>query len=66
MKYGIRECCDVVFRAKTAQTLGSKTFFKDEPVIYFDSLKTSSLEGQASTVYATGGKGAARLVAWDK
>lgn len=66
MKYGIRECCDVVFRAKTKQTLGNKTFFKDEPVLYFDSLKTSSLEGQSSTVYATGGKGGARLMAWDK
>lgn len=65
MKYSIRECCDVVFRAKTKQTLGNKTFFKDEPVLYFDSLKTSSLEGQSSTVYATGGKGGARLMAWD-
>lgn len=54
MKYGIRECCDVVFRAKSKMTLGNKTFFKDEPVIYFDSLKTSSLEGQANTVYAQG------------
>ena len=33
--------------------------------MYFESLKTSSLEGQATTVYAQGGKGNPRLVAWE-
>lgn len=65
MRYGIREICDVCFRAKSTQHIGNKTFYKDEPVIYFDSLKTSSLEGQATTVYATGGRGNSRLVAWE-
>lgn len=65
MKYGIREICDVCFRAKATQKIGNKTFYKDEPVIYFNSLKTSSLEGAATTVYATGGRGNSRLVAWD-
>lgn len=65
MRYGIREICDVCFRAKSKQQIGKKIFYKDEPVIYFDSLKTSSLEGQATTVYATGGRGNSRLVAWD-
>lgn len=65
-KYGIREICDVVFKAKADnQSIGSKKFKKGQPVIYFDSLKTSSLEGAATTVYATGGKGNPRLVAWD-
>lgn len=64
-RYGIREICDVVFRAKNKMTLGGKTYYKDEPVIYFDSLKTSSLEGAVSTVYATGGRGNSRLIAWD-
>ena len=32
---------------------------------YFDSLKTSSMEGQATTVYAQGGRGNARLIAWE-
>ena len=45
--------------------LGKKTFFKDEPVIYFDTLTTSSLEGAVTTVYAQGGKGNSRLMAWD-
>lgn len=65
MKFGIRECADVVFRAKAAQKIGKKQFYKDEPVIYFDTLKTSTLEGAATTVYATGGRGNARLMAWE-
>lgn len=65
MRYGIREICDVVLRAKSAMKLGNKIYYKDEPVIRFDSLKTSSLEQAATTVYATGGRGNARLVAWE-
>lgn len=65
MKYGIREICDVVFRAKAKMKVGDKVFYKHEPVIYFDSLKTSTLEGAATTVYATGGRGNARLAAWE-
>ena len=65
MKYGIREICDVVLKAKTPMKIGRKVFYKDEPVIYFDTLKTSSLEGASTTVYAQGGRGNARLVSWD-
>lgn len=65
MKYGIREICDVVLRAKSAMKLGTKQFYKGEPVLYFDTLKTSSLEGASTTVYAQGGRGNARLLAWD-
>ena len=65
MKFGVREICDVVLKAKAAQKVGNKIFYKDEPVIYFDTLKTSSLEGAATTVYAQGGKGNPRLVAWE-
>lgn len=64
-QYGIREICDVVFKAKSTMTVGSKKFYKGEPVIYFDTLKTSTLEGAATTVYATGGRGNSRLVAWE-
>ena len=63
MKLGVREICDVVLKAKAAQKIGNKIFYKGEPVIYFDTLKTSSLEGAATTVYATGGRGAPPLVA---
>lgn len=65
MKFGVREICDVVFRAKSARKIGSRQFYKNEPVLYFDTLKTSTLEGAVTTVYATGGRGNARLVAWD-
>ncbi len=65
MKFGVREICDVVLKAKAAQKIGNKIFYKNEPVIYFDTLKTSSLEGAATTVYAQGGRGNARLIAWE-
>lgn len=65
MKFGVREICDVVLKAKTAQKVGKKVFYKNEPVLYFDTLKTSTLEGASSTVYAQGGRGNARLVAWE-
>lgn len=65
MKFGVRECADVVFRAKGKQKIGNRTFYKNEPVIYFDTLTTSALEGAATTVYATGGRGGARLMGWD-
>lgn len=65
MKYGIREICDVVLKAKSKMVVGNKVFYKDEPVIYFDSLKTSTMEGAATTVYAQGGRGNSRLVAWE-
>ena len=65
MKFGSREVANVVFRAKNKMTLGSRTFYKDEPVLYFDSLKTSGLEGAATSVYAQGGWGNPRLIAWE-
>ncbi len=64
-KFGLREICNVVLKAKAAQKVGKKIFYKNEPVMYFDTLKTSSLEGQSSTVYAQGGRGNPRLVAWE-
>ena len=65
MRFGVREICDVVLKAKAAQKVGNKLFYKNEPVIYFDSLKTSSMEGAATTVYAQGGRGNSRLIAWE-
>ena len=65
MKLGVREICDVVLKAKGVQRVGNHTFHAGEPVIYFDTAKTSSLEGAATTVYATGGRGNSRLLAWE-
>lgn len=66
MKFGVREICDVVLKAKADnQKVGNATFNEGQPVIYFDTLKTSSMEGAATTVYAQGGRGNSRLVAWE-
>ena len=65
MKFGVREICDVVLKAKAPQKIGNKIFYKGEPVLYFDTLKTSGMEGAATTVYAQGGRGNARLMAWE-
>ena len=65
MKFGVREICDVVLKKKAGGYFGKLYLDKNMPVLYFDTLKTSSLEGQATTVYAQGGKGNPRLVAWE-
>lgn len=65
MKYGVREICNIVFKAKNTMKLGSLTFEKDEPVIYFDSAKTSTIEGSSTAVYAQGGRGNPKLVTWE-
>lgn len=65
MQFGIREICDVVFKAKNAGNLGTFKYVAGQPVLYIDSAKTSTMEGAATTVYAQGGKGNARLIAWE-
>lgn len=66
MKFGVREVADVMLKAKAeGQKVGNKTFKKGQPVCHFDTLKTSTVEGAATTVYATGGKGNPRLIAWE-
>lgn len=65
MKFGVREICDVVFKAKADTKIGNTTFEKGQPVLYIDTAKTSTVEGAATTVYATGGKGNTRLIAWE-
>lgn len=65
MKFGVREIANVVFRAKADVQIGDTKFVKGQPVLYIDSAKTSTLEGAATTVYAQGGRGNARLIAWE-
>jgi len=65
MKFGVREICNVVFRATANQKIGNKIYQKGQPVFYLDSAKTSTVEGAATTVYATGGRGNTRLIAWE-
>ena len=66
MKYGVREICNVFVKAKVnGQKVGNKEYKAGQPVCHFDSLKTSTVEGAATTVYATGGRGNPRLMSWD-
>lgn len=65
MKFGVREVADITFKAKANLKIGKQTFEAGEPVIFFDSAKTSTMESTAATVYAQGGKGNPRLLAWE-
>ena len=66
MRYGLREIANVMLKAKVdGQKVGNKTFEKGQPVCHFTTLKTSSIEGAATTVYAQGGRGNPRLIAWE-
>lgn len=65
MKFGVREICDVVFKALDTVKIGDMTAKRGQPVLYIDSAKTSTIEGASSTVYAQGGRGNARLIAWE-
>lgn len=65
MKFGVRECANIVFRAKQPVRIGTSTFQVGQPVLYIDTATTSSMEQATTTVYAQGGRGNARLLAWE-
>ena len=65
MKFGVRECANIVFRAKQETKIGTNTFHVGQPVLYIDTATTSSMEQASSTVYAQGGRGNSRLIAWE-
>ena len=65
MKFGVREICNVVFKAKSTIMIGNTEFKPGQPVLYIDTAKTSTIEGAATTVYAQGGRGNTRLIAWE-
>ena len=65
MKFGVREIVDVVFKAADNMTIGTTSFKKYQPVFMIDTATTSSLEQATTTVYAQGGKGYNRLIAWE-
>ena len=66
MRYGLREIANVMLKAKVdGQKVGNKVFKKGQPVCHFTTLKTSTIEGAATTVYAQGGRGNPRLIAWE-
>jgi len=65
MKFGVRECANIVFRAKQKTQIGTNTFNVDQPVLYIDTATASSMEQASTSVYAQGGRGNARLIAWE-
>ena len=67
MKFGIREVTDIVLKTKTAnQQVGASTYANAyTPVMIVDSAKMTSMENAVATVYAQGGRGNPRLLAWD-
>lgn len=65
MRFGVREICDVVFKSLQETDIGDMHVVKGQPVLYIDTAKTSTIEGAATTVYATGGRGNSRLIAWE-
>lgn len=67
MKFGVREICDVTFKTTAAGQKVGKTVFANAgmPAFSIDTAKTSSLEQATTTVYAQGGKGNNRLIAWE-
>lgn len=65
-RFGSREICDVTFKTITAnQKFGNKTLKKGQVAFVIDTATTSNLEQQSNTVYAQGGKGYSRLIAWE-
>ena len=65
MKFGVRECANITFKATSDRMVAGQKFVKGQPVLYIDSAKTSTLEGASTTVYAQGGRGNTRLIAWE-
>ena len=54
-KFGIKEVADVIFF----------DIATGKPVLFFDTLKTSSIENAAETTDATGGRGNSKLITWN-
>ena len=66
MKFGVREICDVTFKTITAnQKFGNKALKKGQVAFVIDTATASNMEQQSNSVYAQGGKGYSRLIAWE-
>ena len=65
MRFGVREIANVTFRPLAAMDIGSQHFDKYQPCLYIDTATASNMEVATTTVYAQGGRGNARLIAWE-
>jgi len=59
-QYGIREVADVVFYS--INRIGDEEFYV--PVLYFDTLKVSTLDKSVNVVNAKGGPGNGKILSW--
>lgn len=65
-RFGSREICDVTFKALTnKQKVGNKEFKAGQPVFIIDTATASNMENATTVVYAQGGRGYNRLIAWE-
>lgn len=64
-RFGSREICDVTFKALNEMKVGTKTIKAGQPVFVIDTAQTSSMEQATTVVYAQGGRGYNRLIAWE-
>ena len=53
-QYGIRDITDLVLKARTRVKIGNQTFQPGQPVVYFTTAQTATLEGAATQDYAQG------------
>lgn len=64
-RFGVREICDVTFKALTEMTIGNQTFKAGQPVFSIETAQTANMEQATTTVYAQGGPGNTRLISWE-
>ena len=65
MRFGVREIANVTFRPLAALDIGRQHFSAWQPCLYIDTATASNMEVATTTVYAQGGRGNARLIAWE-
>ena len=63
--FGIKELYEVVIKAKTPMTLGSRHLESGEPVLYFNNIKMAVLNQRATPIMARGGWGNMPRVIWE-
>ena len=64
--FGIKELHEVVLRAKTPMTFGSRQLEADEPVLYFKNVSMSVLREPNRAIMARGGWANMPRVIWDQ
>ena len=65
MRFGVREIAEVTFRPLADLDIGKQHFEANQPCLFIDTATASNMEVATTTVYAQGGRGNARLIAWE-